>query len=220
MLPFTKIQKFSASTLLGLAAAFGAPHAHATPAWTLDPDFITTFRADQYSFNEVFTVGGSNISVTGLGAFDDDGNGFTTAGGIPVGLYRDSDGALLASATIQSGDTLLNTYRFQNISPLTLLANTTYRIVAANLGDNYSIVLPDSVNPALTQNGYSYCVSTSLTVCDDNPGTGINWMANFYLSDDANGNGNSVPEPATLALFGFGCAALAFVRRRQGRGQA
>ena len=57
--------------------------------------------------------------------------GFVTAGGIPVGIYRESTQALLASTTVTSGDPLNGDFRYHSITPLTLLAGVQYRVVGS-----------------------------------------------------------------------------------------
>jgi hypothetical protein len=106
-------------------------------AWALtDTD---DFRNDSWSFGDIFTVGGANIEVTGLGAYDAGLDGYVTSDGIPVGIFRESDDALLFSTMVTSADSLIGHYRFASITPLTLLANTSYRVVAVNRDDLYNI---------------------------------------------------------------------------------
>src|SRR5579872_1418415 len=97
------------------------------------------FRNNNWSFGEIFTVGPQNITVTALGAYDAGGDGFVTDGGIPVGIFRESDNALLASTNVVSGDPLSDNFRYAAISPLVLLSGTSYRVVADNENDLYNI---------------------------------------------------------------------------------
>jgi hypothetical protein len=186
--------------------ATGSQVAQATTAWSIDtPD---PFRNGSWSFGEIFTVGGTDITVTSLGAFDANLDGFISSGGIPVGIYRESDSALLASTFVTSSDTLIGNYRFDSIAPLTLLADTSYRVVAVNLDDLYNITIgtPDSVDPRITWNGYSYCNTTTLTSCDDFGGTERTFMANFEVT---------VPVPPAVWLFGSGLIGLIGIARRK-----
>jgi hypothetical protein len=211
MVTLKRFRRIGILALLGVAAVAGGQRAYAGPAWSLDTP--QNFRNGSWSFGEIFTVGGSSISVTAIGAFDANLDGFVTQSGIPVGIFRESDGALLASTTVLSSDPLTGHYRYDAISPLTLLANTDYRVVAVNEGDLYNInsPTPNSVDPLITWDGYGYCNTTALTSCDTFTGNNIAWMANFIID----GSSVSVPEPGTFALFGAALAGLGFARRRK-----
>ena len=194
-----------------LAAAAFSQSASAVPVWTLDD--VSNFRNGSWSFGDIFTVGSSDLSVTALGAFDANLDGFASNGGIQVGIFRESDNALLTSTFVQSGDTLLGNYRFGSIAELILSANTQYRVVAVNALDLYNIATgsPDNVFSGLTWNGYGYCNvdgTDTLTTCNQFSGTERTWMANF----DAN---IAVPEPGTLALLGIGLFGMGLARRRR-----
>jgi hypothetical protein len=191
-------------------ALTGMGQAHAGTAFTLTSP--TSFSNGSWSFGEIFTVGAQNISVTALGAFDAGGDGFVSTGGIPVGIFRESDGALLVSTNVTSGDSLSAFYRYASISPLTLLSGISYRVVAVSESDLYNVDLGFTVDPAITRSGYGYCSTTTLTKCDANTGDERVWMANFQFD---NGGGSQVPEPFSLVLSGAGLVALAIVRKRR-----
>lgn len=156
-------------------------NAASVSAWELLID--DPFRNDSWSFGEIFTVGTTDIEVTALGAYDAGGDGFTTSGGIPVGIFRESDDSLLVSTFVQSTSSLIGHYRFASISPIILSANTSYRAVAVNRDDLYNIqtATPNFVDPRITWNSYGYCRTTALTSCDDFTGSERTWMANFQL---------------------------------------
>ncbi len=180
------------------------------PAWEIaEPE---NFRNDSWSFGEIFTVGDSNVVVTAIGAFDADLDGFVS-NSIPVGIYRESDDALLSSTSVTSSSSLIGHYRYQDIAPLILLANTRYRAVAVNLDDLYNLTPPTTVNPLINWDGYGYCQTTTLTSCDDFTGSQFTWMGNFLVDSSVP---TTVPEPASIILIGSGLVG-AGLRRYRGR---
>src|SRR2546429_432337 len=80
----------------------------ASVAWEVIGDIGSTSSTS--SFGERFTVGSSNIIVTSLGVFDHNGDGLVTFGGVPVGIFRESDGALLTSTFVLTTDSLVGHY--------------------------------------------------------------------------------------------------------------
>lgn len=182
-------------------------------AWGIDNP--VGFNNGSWSFGEIFTVGNNNVTVTGLGAFDNNLDGFVTQGGIEVGIFRESDDALLVSTFVMSGDSLSGNYRFADIASLMLLANTQYRVVAVSQGDLYNVTMgtPDNVDSRISWDSYGYCNTSTLTSCDVSTGTERTWLASFLLDDG--GNNSNVPTPGTLALLGLGLAGLGFSRKKK-----
>lgn len=199
---------------LALAGAMvGAAQAAPVAAWEIASPI--GFTNNSWSFGEIFTVGASSITVSALGAFDNGHNGFISTGGIKVGLFNESSGALLTSASVLSSDNLIGNYRFTDITDIVLLANTQYRLVGVSDNDLYNISTPspNSVDTRVTWNRYGYCNTTLLTKCDDFTGSERTWVANMLIGP--NDGGNSVPEPGSLALLGLGIAGLATIRRKR-----
>ena len=197
-----------------LLALSGTARAVPVSAWELGD--VSGSSSESWSFGELFTVGASNVVVTGLGALDVDKDGFVTNGGIAVGLYRESDQALLASTHVRSSDALVGNYRFSDIADVLLSANTAYRVVAVSGDDLYNVSdsTPIGVDPRISWNSYAYCRTTALTFCDNFPGQERTWLGNFQLDAPA----GSVPEPSSLALLAVGLLGVAARRRRQQQG--
>jgi len=74
-----------------------------------------------------FQVGAQDLQLTALGAFDDAGDGLEDAH--PVGIWT-SGGVLLKQVTVPSGTggTLVGSYRYLSVSPVTLTAGQTYML--------------------------------------------------------------------------------------------
>ncbi len=206
-----KIRSILAATA-ALVLLGGAAHAAGTPALTIDD------LNGQQLGNGPFTLGfefqaNANTKVVQLGAFDDAQDGLGQSH--DVGLW-DSLGNLLASTTIGSGTSgaLINQFRYNDITPVSLTAGQDYFIGAVWLDGTDPMVFGATnlaTDPRITYLSSGYAAGGSLvdpTSLDG--GFGGYFGPNLTLT--------SVPEPATWAftILGFGMVGAAVRRRSVG----
>ena len=167
------------------------------PPWSLGWSFVTN----------------QAIEVTDLGVFDDSQDGLAESH--DVGLW-DSNGVLLASATVGSGTSasLVDKFRMVSIPGVQLSAGQTYYIggVWASGADN--LLFPNyasgfTVAPQIAFRQSQYAGGGALTWPVESVGGNGYFGPNFQFG----GVGN-VPEPSTLILLGGSLLALAALRRR------
>lgn len=171
------------------------------------------FRNASWVFGDIFTVGNESLELCALGAYDADGDGFVTPGGIATGLYDEATGTLLASAQILSTSTLDGLFRYEDVNSVILAAGHTYRVVAVNQDDLYNRDPNYTIDPHFTHNGYAYSQGTTLTFLTNPDFTGpdVVWMPNLKF--------RVVPEPASLvsATIAMGIGLAGFAARRRSR---
>ena len=180
------------------------------PAYEWSTDTVQSTDGS-WVFGIDFQVNGSNISVSGLGYYDDNGNGFID--NHEVGMY-DSVGNLLASGVVTSADSLIGHSRYIAISPIVLLAGQVYRVVGVSHSDNYTWdPLGFSVDPSITYLGDTYQVGTTLV--DPAPDFVNDATHGYFGPDFLIGSSESVPEPSTFVILASGLAGLVAFRRKR-----
>ena len=160
-----------------------------------------------------FTVN-EPIVVTHLGLFDRSDNGFFIDH--PIGLWRLSDSALLASGTMSAGtgDTRIDHFRYIDVPDVDLSFGVDYVIgyySASAFGDRAVLEAGDlQVDPAI-----------DIIVRRDDGNGGFQMPANIYEWDPMHDpyypdmfgpNFQFIPEPGTILLLGLG--GLALLRKR------
>jgi len=183
------------------ALALGAV-ASATPGIEFSaPGYIGTNNT--WSLGYSFQVGNSDLAVTGLGFFDDYGDGLTESHA--VGIY-DSSFNLVTSGTVTNSDALSGHFRYTKGSGI-LMAGQTYQVVAVTGSENYTWDPAGfTVSPDITFLNDVYTQSSTLVPGYSSSGGVNGWFgANFEYQ--------AVPEPMTMAVLGLG--ALGMLRRRK-----
>jgi len=206
---FTKMNFYGGLLSLCLATqALAAPLVN----WTSAPN---TNNSGPWVLGFEFTVGAAGGTVSGLGAFDNLGDGFLND---HIVCLWTSAGALLASTNVTSSDPLdlitgtSDGFRYAAITPITLTAGN-YVVAASDwLGDVYAFDAPGfSILP-----GFSYVTdryeSTSGLVFPTQGTTATNgyFGANLQISDAPELDGNTAALPLA---FVFLCMAGLTSRR-------
>jgi hypothetical protein len=156
----------------------------------------------------------SDLLVTDLGYFDDDGDGNVISH--QVGLWNTTSLVPLALVTVQAGtaSSLVGQYRYEAITPITLTAGVQYRLGARienasgdvwpDLSGTFTLILP------VTNIHARYDLAAGLNRPDVDAATG-----GFYQAPNLIASVVEVPEPGAVTLAFFGIAGLCRVVRKR-----
>jgi hypothetical protein len=179
-----------------------------------------------------FSTTNFNVQVTALGVFDNKAKNGLPDGLVEahtVGIYN-SVGTLLVSVVVPAGSagTLNNFYRYSNISPIVLAANSNYTIADTNVNEVFAFGGPGTVpQPPNTTTGIHIATSNAAvfnanggatlafpTVKPNQP-TGYTFFGgpNFLVGTVTPAG---TPEPGAAALLiGSGTTGVLFLLRRR-----
>jgi hypothetical protein len=184
----------------------GQTRAEFQPAFDFsNPRVTLTTTAGSAAFGYSFTTGTSPVILDALGLLV-----LTHTPSAPPGttvrIYQNGTMTNLASVSISTSDPtftslLGNTYAYKAISPLTLMANTTYDIVfdsVVNNGANASLTTVSN-SPTMVTIGSGRFGPPFPT--SDLIGLGPYFGPTFEIA-------TTVPEPASMTLFGIGAVGV------------
>jgi hypothetical protein len=210
---FTSTWRPLAAAAFLAASVVGAPASAQTGivSFTLGSSF-TGFSTDETVGWSFSVAAGPGISVSSLGWWDATPADPLAAEHV-VGLWSTA-GALLASATVQTGDTLTGSFRYAALTtPVSLAGGTTYIIGGQDTiadGDNYAsastgLVMGAGITflqAARTDAGAGFAFPSVLTA-----NSGGRFGPNFIYAP--------VPEPSTYLLMALGLAAVGTLATRR-----
>ena len=155
-----------------------------------------------------FTVGSQPIQVNALGYFDDSENGFTSTH--QVGIWN-LNGTLLSSAVVNNNSAVDDFFRWTPVNPISLAANTTYKVAGTTGSDFYSWENPGfTVGAGITFNRDVYKPGGFGFPTDSEGRSAINpgiFGGNFSYT--------VVPEASTLTLAIVGLLGIGRLRKRR-----
>ena len=182
--------------------------------YTVGPNAANSGGA--FTFGTKFTVGGSDIALTQLGAYAHGGKVFEDTNF--VGVWTNA-GALVVSTEIGIGTgDLTGAFRYKAIASTILDAGETYRIATYNAGTDDV----DAINGSFSFASVLSSVGIAHQSSYFEGATGLTFPSNANLSVRLNANAMfvAVPEPATALFCGLGSLGFGFVSYRRRKKQA
>jgi hypothetical protein len=154
-----------------------------------------------------FTVGGSSLTASALGLFDQDLNGFSEAHNVCIWT---SSGTCISSATVPAGSLapLQGEFRYTQLpAPVTLVSGQTY-VIAANYPSQVDwFIANESAQAYGILSPYATLGQAATRV-----GPGVPLLGGGYLFAGPNIEFTLVPEPSSVALTVGGILALLALR--------